>query len=154
MSDRAVRFVIPLRLQQENKRNRPIREKGGKVKFITRVDVPEAAAFKAQARVFAISAMEGRLPFDEPLEVRIRFHRDRPQSARKYDLWPHKRPDLDNYEKLAFDAMEGVVYVDDARICLKHSAKVFVEPDGYERIEVEIEPLQDDWPYDRRVKEG
>lgn len=32
-------------------------------------------------------------------------------------LYPLTRPDLDNYEKSVTDALNGVVYVDDAQIC-------------------------------------
>ena len=151
MSDRAVRFVIPLRLQHERKRNVPLREKGGAIKTVRRVDVPEAAEWKAMARIFAIEAMAGRLPFDEPVGVDLLFYRARPKSTRKQVMYPMTRPDRSNYLKLAEDALNGVCYTDDALICDGRTAKLFGDP---ERVEVRIWPLQDDWPYDRRVKEG
>lgn len=151
--DDGVQFVIPLALQAEVKRQVPIRGKGGAVVSTRRVDKPEAAQFKAQARVFAIEAMReaGLPPYDEPVGVVIHFFRAKPKSQRKHDTWPHTRPDLDNYEKLAFDAMQGVCYVDDARICRKVSDKQFVECAAlpYEHIHVQIYPLIPGYPYRR-----
>lgn len=155
--DDGVRFVIPLALQAEVKRQVPIRGRGGAVVSTRRVDKPEAAEFKAQARVFAIEAMQaaGLPPYDEPLGVEIVFYRTPPKSRRKHDHWPCTRPDLDNYEKLAFDAMQGVVYVDDARICSKTSEKRWTDcatsAAPYEHIEVTVRPLQPGYPYRREA---
>ena len=51
-----------------------------------------------------------------PLEGYLGFKMPRPKSARKSDHYPAKRPDLENLSKAVFDAMEGVVYKDDAQI--------------------------------------
>lgn len=51
-----------------------------------------------------------------PLEVYLGFKMPKPKSARKKDVYPAKRPDLENLAKAVFDAMENVVYRDDAQI--------------------------------------
>jgi Holliday junction resolvase RusA-like endonuclease len=153
--ERGISFIIPLQLQAEVKRQVPIRGKGGAVVNTKRVDKPEAAEFKATARVFAMQAMQaaGLDPYDEPVGVEIAFYRQPPKGRRNQDLWPCTRPDLDNYEKLAFDAMQGVVYVDDARICLKQSGKYWTDVIDaslpHEHIRVRVYPLQPCYPYRR-----
>lgn len=53
-------------------------------------------------------------------------------------LLPISRPDRDNYEKLALDAMTGIMYVDDAQVCAGESRKIYgVDP----RTEVRITPI-------------
>lgn len=50
-----------------------------------------------------------------------------------------KRPDLDNYEKLVMDALNGIAYRDDSLVALKQGSKVYsFSP----RLEVTILPLK------------
>lgn len=56
---------------------------------------------------------------DGPLACQIVFYLPRPQSRPKRDLYPDKKPDLDNLAKAVFDALEGVVYAQDSRIVTK-----------------------------------
>jgi Holliday junction resolvase RusA-like endonuclease len=55
-------------------------------------------------------------PVDGPLAVALRFYLPRPQSLPRRELFPAKRPDAENLAKAVLDAMEGVVYRDDAQI--------------------------------------
>lgn len=73
------------------------------------------------------------LDFTKPLEtalyIKIVVTKLKPKSARKRAL-PTKRPDLDNYVKLVLDAMNGLVFVDDAQIVSLEAQKEYGEQPG------------------------
>ena len=56
-------------------------------------------------------------PLDEPLGMRLIFNLPRPKSLSKKRKWPSVKPDLDNLAKAIQDALNGIYYVDDSRIC-------------------------------------
>jgi Holliday junction resolvase RusA-like endonuclease len=72
----------------------------------------------------AMDAMIGRLPFDCAVELIMRavfsvppsFSKRKQNDAMVGALWPAKKPDYDNILKAWSDAMNGVVYRDDALI--------------------------------------
>lgn len=53
-------------------------------------------------------------------------------------LWPHVKPDLDNYLKLILDALNGIFWRDDGQVCAITSAKVYGHPP---RSIVRVSPL-------------
>jgi len=69
-------------------------------------------------------------PFDVgiPLKLSAIFYIEKPKTARKRDIMPVKRPDLDNYGKLLLDAMNKYVYPDDSQITDLHLRKRFGSP--------------------------
>ena len=77
----------------------------------------------------------GIKPFEKgvPLEANIvafysipkSYSKKKTEQALKMELYPTKKPDRDNVEKLVFDALNGVVYHDDAQICSGRFLKVF-----------------------------
>ncbi len=73
-----------------------------------------------------------------PLKVTMLIYKSKPKSARKKDLYPTKRPDLDNYVKLILDAMDKIVFMDDAQIVSMESHKRF---DKQPRIIVTVEEI-------------
>lgn len=72
-------------------------------------------------------------PFSCPVSLTVRIIRSIPngfsaqdrQRALNGEIWPDKRPDLGNFQKLIEDAMNLEVYDDDARICYAILAKVY-----------------------------
>lgn len=80
---------------------------------------------------------------DGPLELIAIFYLARPKSSPKSRKWPDTRPDLDNLEKAVTDALHGIVYYNDSRICRMVVEKRFGEP----RIEISIREL-DEGPND------
>lgn len=85
-------------------------------------------------------------PLDGELSVEIKFYRPIQKSLSKKERdrrlsGKHKpivKPDLDNYVKSALDALNGVLWVDDARIVELHAFKYYsVSP----RIEVIVKEL-------------
>lgn len=58
-------------------------------------------------------------PLEGPLEIRLVFYFLRPATASKNrpPTWRDKTPDLDKIWRLVGDALEGVVYRNDAQVC-------------------------------------
>jgi len=72
---------------------------------------------------------------DGPLYAKVTFHILRPKSKPKKVLYPDTKPDLDNLEKSLFDALEGLIFVNDSRIVEKHIEKVYGDPP---RVDIEV----------------
>lgn len=86
--------------------------------------------FMAELKDVAEQAMQGRAPLDGPLMVECVFAWPWPRamSARKRGQpgakWRTSRPDADNLIKLVGDALNGVVWRDDAIIAIAHGWKM------------------------------
>lgn len=90
-------------------------------------------------RIETVNAMRqgGWTMFDEAVFLTLRavlpipqsWSKKKQQAAIRGEVWPAKKPDLDNLAKLVTDAMSLVAYRDDAQIVRISAAKVFgVEP--------------------------
>ena len=77
-------------------------------------------------------------PFDCPLRLKLIFQLPRPKSRSKKELYPDRRPDLDNYIKSLKDALNGIIWTDDARIVEINARKEYGELIG---VWVEIEVI-------------
>jgi Holliday junction resolvase RusA-like endonuclease len=79
----------------------------------------------------ALTANQTRPPalFAGALTVVLEFHRTRPRSARKTITQPITRPDLENCAKGLLDALQGIVYRDDAQIVELLARKRFADDD-------------------------
>lgn len=64
---------------------------------------------------------------DAALVVRTTFIVRRPKKAPPF---PIRRPDIDNYQKAVFDALNGVLWKDDSLICHAVSKKVYGDTPG------------------------
>lgn len=94
----------------------------------------------AQAAQAAMAAQSVEPFVDLPLAVIVSFRVQRPgghygKSGLKASApkWPHKGVDLDKYVRGAMDALEGVVFENDARIVQCAACKVYAllgEPEG------------------------
>lgn len=78
--------------------------------------------------------------FDCPLKLTVRFIVPRPKKP-KFKEWPAVVPDLDNYLKSVKDALNGIVWTDDSRICQVVAGKFFDMTGGKPRVEIRIEAL-------------
>lgn len=96
------------------------------------------ASWRSAVAWEAARIMQGRSLLDGPLELRATFHLPRPVSAPKRRRHPDRKPDLDKLKRAIGDALKGVIYTDDARICRAVTEKVYGEP---ARAEIEIEEL-------------
>jgi len=71
----------------------------------------------------------GFIPFECPLKVSIIVRKTKPKSApKKKETFPITNPDIDNYLKIYLDAMNKVVFRDDALILEIYAKKEFGVP--------------------------
>ena len=78
----------------------------------------------AALRIAAQDAMQGRVPFDGPViglftaefAIPTSWSKKKQQAALLGEIWPAKKPDLSNLVKMVEDALNEIVYRDDAQI--------------------------------------
>lgn len=80
-------------------------------------------------------AMRGKKLFEGPLKASALFIYNGDDRG-----WKSSRADIDNLWKIFGDSLNGIVYKDDAQICVLHASKMF---DKNERVEVLIEELEE-----------
>ena len=81
--------------------------------------------YEGMIRTAAMDAVGDRAPLDEPVDFELRavfpvpasWSERKRQQAIIGEIKPGKKPDLDNIAKAWNDALNGVVYRDDALIC-------------------------------------
>lgn len=97
----------------------------GQQRVFTRHYTPEKTErYENLVRLAAQTAMGGAEPFEQPVSLTVAIYLPIPQSwskkkqekARAGLVGATKKPDLSNVVKAIEDGMNGVVYVDDARI--------------------------------------
>lgn len=70
-----------------------------------------------------------------PLDIELEFYLQRPKSLPKKIQHHVKKPDIDNLAKSVMDAMEGVIYVNDAQVIALRAYKLYGFPKCTVRIE-------------------
>ena len=81
----------------------------------------------------ALDAMNGRLPFDGPVEVKVTFYLPRPKSVKR--ALPSVRPDIDKTTRSLLDALTSAgVFRDDSQVTDLHARKRYAEIPGAEVI--------------------
>lgn len=118
IDSRIVRFSVPDQ-PRALIRAKPVQRRG----YVKMIDPPDNKIQKEKVAWCALEAMRGRQPFEGPVFPMLTFYLKPPKQARH--LFPASKPDLDNLEKLIKDAMNGVVYVDDAQVCEVHKVKLW-----------------------------
>lgn len=111
---RILAFTIPGRIGGKGRARAFVR--GGKIGLFT---PQKTRSQEAIVRQLASLEMRGALPMVGPLGLHIRMVRNYPQSwsnAKRATVWVTGKPDCDNVLKLISDAMNGIVYADDAQI--------------------------------------
>ena len=111
---------------------------------------PEGIAdAKANIQKHALLAMRNqdmRKPTEEPVAVYLIFFMLKPKSRQgKYaDKYPHPnvKPDIDNHVKLVLDALNKVIYHDDACVCELFAKQVYVT-DGPAHTFIGVRNLED-----------
>lgn len=107
-------------------------------KFVQTYTPKETADAETAIR-FWLSEHGARLyPLGVPLRVELRFGVARPATAPRRVIYPAKRPDLDQFVKLALDAGNGILWSDDAQIVTIIATKLFGTPPF---VEVDVAPL-------------
>lgn len=83
---------------------------------------------------------------DKPVVVSMIFHHDCPKTMNKSDrlladlgmLYKASKPDIDNLAKLVADAMNGLIYFDDAQIVKLTCEKKYSKREGVELKVIEM----------------
>ena len=90
-----------------------------------------------QARVAAEAGRRWKEPAhrDAPVKLVIRVYRLRPKSCPRYKTLPTTKPDLTNVTKAVEDALQGILFHNDAQVVEKHESKHFGDQ---ARLEVEV----------------
>lgn len=89
-------------------------------------------------RQFIIDQVIGKLPkgfkpYSDIIEFKVKFYLQTPKSFSKKDtilaelgiIRPIKKPDIDNLDKLLYDALTKILYTDDACIVTSNTAKYY-----------------------------
>lgn len=110
----------------------------------TRFTPKKQGSFMGVLKLYAQRAMAGAMPLDGPLAMQVqavyawpaswsRKRREAPAMA-----WKTSRPDADNLYKIVADALNGVVYGDDAQIARVAISKTYGAHPG---LHVSVTPL-------------
>lgn len=122
------------------------RTKGRRVKGGIRMyDPPKTAKFKRALHRLAVKQYQDE-PLEGQLEVNLIFFRAVQKSISKKERVlrlsgvhrPTVKPDVDNYIKSTFDALNGVLWADDNQIVKVAAEKRYAEQP---RIEIEVREL-------------
>ena len=120
----------------------------GRGRFIRVYDPPKTAKFKRELKQLAMLEMQGRTKYEKAISVTIRFYRKVQKSVSKKEyarrtkghVRPIVKPDLDNYIKSTLDALNGVIWTDDATIVELNTSKWYADDP---RIEIEVKELEE-----------
>jgi Holliday junction resolvase RusA-like endonuclease len=142
-------IVVELPGQPQGKgrpRFRAVTTKTGR-SFATAYTPAKSRSYEAALAWAAKLAMQGRTPLYGPLKVTVTAYMAVPPSwsNKKRDaalagaLRPVTKPDGDNIEKGAWDAMKTIVWLDDAQIVDGRVLKFY---DERPRLRIEVSPLE------------
>jgi Holliday junction resolvase RusA-like endonuclease len=122
----------------------------GRARFVRSTGIAFTPArtrtYESHLRLAAQEAMDGRVPFSGPLLMRVRVTLPIPASFSKRKRVaalegverPAKRPDWDNYGKIAADALNMIVFNDDSQIVDARVVKQYGERPG---MQIDVGPV-------------
>jgi Holliday junction resolvase RusA-like endonuclease len=119
--------------------------RGGK---FARMYTPEkTASYENLVALAAQEAMVGRNLIDGPVDVELvillpvpaSWPKKKQAAALQGQVYPTKKPDIDNVEKAIFDAINGVVWHDDVQVCDVSKRKRYAEVPG---VHVVVKPIE------------
>lgn len=143
--DAIVEFTVPhLPIAQPRQRHRVVTPASGKpfVQNYTPSGDP-VNGFKAAIQACAEKAMKGNAPIEGPLRVDLCFVFPRT----KGQLWKRKpmprirhakKPDRDNVEKAVSDALNKIVWLDDAQVCDGVIQKWIASGDEHPHVKISV----------------
>lgn len=139
MSERGICFVCFCHPEpQGSARGFPIQRQNGKIGVSITSDNRKLKPFRHVIARTALAAIDVR-PFAAkhvPVRMEIDFYFQKPASAPKKRLFPVVKPDLDKLARSIFDALAGIMFVNDAQVIDCRVRKHYGTP---ERIEISAE---------------
>ena len=139
-----IKFTVPGRLPGKGRARSFLVKPKGRQPFITNYTPAETYNAEAVVKHLASVAMDGRAPFEGPLELIISMYVLRPKSKSKKLVFCTTRPDLDNCLKLIGDACNRILWRDDAQLAITHMRRLYCEKT--ERAEICVRTLTGDRP--------
>lgn len=122
-------------------RRRPGRAFGGGFNTFLPKDHP-VRGYRGSIAAAAKEAMNGRQPVSGPMQVTVTFVLARPKALRVgLRCWAPVKPDVDNLLKALYDAVKGVVWLDDKQVVSERSQKVYAATGEGPTVEVTIEEV-------------
>lgn len=122
---------------------RPGQSKAGKL--FVRDDNPKAAGWKREVGIVAGTLMRSRQPFEGPLSLSVTFYQARPKwhfgahgVKKTAPRFPTVKPDATKLLRPLEDALTGIIWKDDAQICIQHVAKRYCATGEEPRVEVKV----------------
>lgn len=136
-----IKLTIPIE-PVEQERPKASRTRNG----VHLYDPPKVRSFKSVLALYTRMHYSGK-PLEGPLSVKVRFYRRNQKRVSKRRLKlreegkirPTKKPDLSNYLKSFEDALNGVLWADDAQIVNEEISKYYSQKP---RIEVEVNEIE------------
>jgi len=118
--------------------------KSGKRLYVQTYTPPPMRAYQESIRKVAREAMGDRPPLEGALSVSLRFRLPIPKSETKRrreamaagEIAHTTKPDKDNLTKAVYDALNAIVWIDDAQIARGFQTKVYAEKPG---IDIRVE---------------
>jgi Holliday junction resolvase RusA-like endonuclease len=86
-----------------------------------------------EARVKAVDCLAWK---GIPVNVDVVFYLYRPKSAKKSDICPTRKPDIDKLGRAVLDALTGILFDDDSQVCDMRLTKAYGTP---ERTEITVD---------------
>jgi Holliday junction resolvase RusA-like endonuclease len=126
-------------------RGRPCRVGDGTMRVIVDSDHP-VFKFRNAVQATAYLAYRGKPPLAGPLRIDAEILLPRPQNM----IWKRKpmprelhitKPDRDNLEKAIFDALKGILFLDDGQICDGRTRKFIAAGDERPGTWITVVPL-------------
>ncbi len=134
---------------QPRQRHAAVRGKGGRVgvRNYTPKDHP-VQDFKQAVQLEATRSYIGS-PIVGVVGITITFVVARPKSMRRKNtpmprVWHTVKPDIDNLAKAVFDALKGILWVDDSQIAKATLSKVYAAGDEQPHVIIEVRDGQID----------
>jgi Holliday junction resolvase RusA-like endonuclease len=89
--------------------------------------------YEAFVKMLAVEAMKGNKPIEGACTALISVYYPIPKSTSKKKalqmidgkIYPTKKPDIDNIVKAIFDAMNGIVFIDDSQVVSLSVHKIY-----------------------------
>jgi len=145
-SSAVIRIVVPGTPKPLARNRHRIITPKGKASFVGNYLPAKSRNEQAVIRVFAAQAMGGRALLEGPIDLRLAVYlpiaaswsKKKKHAARDGSIRPTGRPDIDNFIKLAMDAVKSIVWQDDSQVVTLASWKLYsAEP----RLVIEIRQI-------------
>lgn len=106
-----------------------------------------ARQWKSDVKQAALLVLDGFELQGGPIRIDINVYFPRPKRLMRakdpdFAIWHTSKPDRDNVDKGILDALKGIIFIDDAQVCMGEIKKFYHEKGGRPRAEIKILVLE------------